>query len=179
VELSECSNCEQKFDPSEPSCPACGHLTTPVPCARHPEKQAAGVCVICGGAVCEACNRSEEVHYLCPDHADVPIIEGWAQVYTTSDDVEAHLIRENLQADGIDAEVLSQKDHTLTVDFGDLSPVRVLVPAYEYARALQIVEQRKDEEGELMFACPSCGEAYDPGAPACANCGAALPHPAP
>ena len=179
MELRECTNCEQEFDVSEPSCPACGQLIQPQQCAQHPERSAAGVCVICGRAVCDECNRSDEVHYLCPAHADVPVIQGWAQVYLTSDDVEAHLIRENLQADGIDAEVLSQKDHTLTVDFGDLSPVRLLVPAYDYARALEVVQQRKDAEGEVMFACPSCGEAYEPGETACANCGAALPRPAP
>lgn len=175
MELRECSNCEQQFDASEPSCPACGQLVEPVQCARHPDRRAEGVCVICGRAVCEECDRSEEVHYLCPDHADVPVIEGWAQVYTTGDDVEAQLIRENLQADGIDSEVLSQKDHTFAVELGDLSPVRVLVPAYEYARALQLVEQRKDADGEVSFACPECGEAYEAGESTCTSCGALLP----
>jgi hypothetical protein len=179
LQLRECSNCEQEFDVSEPSCPACGHLVQPVPCAQHADREAAGVCVICGRAVCEECDQSEDVHYLCPLHADIPVIEGWAQVYTTSDDVEAQLIRENLQADGIDAEVLSQKDHTLTVDVGDLSAVRLLVPAYEYVHALELVEQRKDAEGEVSFACAACGEAYEPGEATCANCGAALPRPAP
>ena len=179
MELRECSNCEQEFDASEPSCPACGQLVEPDRCARHPDRRAEGVCVICGSAVCEECDRSAEVHYLCPDHADVPVIQGWAQVYTTSDDVEAQLIRENLQADGIDAEVLSQKDHTFAVDLGELSPVRLLVPAYEYARAVEVVEKRKDDEGEVMFACPDCGEAYEAGDAACSNCGALLPRTAP
>jgi len=175
LELRECSNCEQEFDASEPSCPACGQLVEPTRCARHPDRTAEGVCVICGQAVCEECDRSEELHYLCPTHEGVPVIQGWAQVYTTFDDVEAGLIRENLQADGIDSEVLSQKDHTLTVDIGELTPVRVLVPAYEYARALAVVEQRKDAEGEVVFACPECGEAYEPGETTCTRCGALLP----
>jgi hypothetical protein len=172
--LRTCGNCEQEFDASEPACPACGHLQAPARCAVHAEREARGACIVCGRAVCEECDRSDDTHYICPEHADVPIIEGWAQVYTTSDDVEADLIKENLQADGVDAEVLSQKDHMLTVDFGDLSPVRVLVPAYEYARAREIIEKHKDASGEVQFACPNCGEAYDPGEETCASCGASL-----
>lgn len=172
--LLECTNCEQAYEASEPSCPACGQLVEPKRCAQHAERQAEGECVVCGRAVCEECDRSEEVHYACPDHARTPIIQGWAQVYTTADDVEAQLIRENLQAEGVDAEVLSQKDHTFAVDFGELSPVRVLVPAYEYGRARELIERHKDPEGEVIFACPGCGEAYEPGETMCASCGAAL-----
>jgi hypothetical protein len=169
-----CVNCEQQYETVEPACPACGHLAEAASCAVHADRTARGACVVCGRAVCDECDRSEEVHYVCPEHAEIPIIEGWAQVYTTSDDVEADLIKENLQADGLDAEVLSQKDHMLTVDFGDLSPVRLLVPAFEYARARELIERHKDAAGEVRFACPRCGEAYDPGEETCAACGASL-----
>jgi hypothetical protein len=88
---------------------------------------------MCGLAVCDECDNDAEMHHACPDHADVPVIQGWAQIYTTSDTVEADLIRENLQSEGVDAEVLSQKDRSFNVDLGDLSPVRILVPAYDYS----------------------------------------------
>jgi Double zinc ribbon/Putative prokaryotic signal transducing protein len=172
--LRTCPNCEQEYETTEPSCPACGHLAEAAGCAVHGDRTAPGACVVCGRAVCEECDRSEDVHYICPEHADIPVIEGWAQVYTTSSDMEAELIKENLQADGVDAEVLSQKDHTLTVDFGDLSPVRLLVPAYDYMRARELIERHKDAAGEVQFACPQCGEAYDPGEETCASCGASL-----
>jgi predicted RNA-binding Zn-ribbon protein involved in translation (DUF1610 family) len=60
------------------------------------------------------------------------------------------------------------------VDLGELSIVRVMVPVWEYAAALETIRAHMDTEGEVVFACPSCGEAYEPGAEACASCGAPL-----
>lgn len=171
-----CSRCEQDVTSTEPACPACGHLHAgPIACLRHPDARADGVCVICGDAVCRECDTDDHVHHSCPDHVDIPVIEGWAQIYTTADTVEADLIRENLQADGFDAAVLSQKDRSFNVELGDLSPVRVLVPAYEYLGAIDLLAAHMDAQGEVTFACPSCGEAFEEGDAACRVCGAPLP----
>jgi hypothetical protein len=124
--------------------------------------------------VCDLCDDGGRTHFSCPEHHQVPVVEGWAQVYTTSDDVEATLIRDNLQSEGIDAEVLSQKDRSFSLDLGELSPVRVLVPAFQYQGAQEVLEAHKDAAGEVQFACPSCGEAYDENATVCASCGANL-----
>lgn len=170
-----CPHCEQAFDASEPACPACGHLQEARSCERHPDRTADGVCVICASPVCAECDSGEAVHYSCPTHREVAVIEGWAQVYTTSDDVEAGLIRDNLQSEGIDAAVLSQKDRSSFVsDMGDLSPVRVLVPAFAYQEALGVISGHMDAAGEVTFACPACGEAYEPQDRTCRNCGAVL-----
>lgn len=170
-----CPRCEQQIDAEGPACPACGHIHAgTLSCDRHPDRQADGVCVVCGRAVCSECDNDTDMHHACPDHADVPVIEGWAQVYTTSDTVEADLIRENLQNEGVDAAVLSQKDRSFAVELGDLSPVRVLVPAYEYMDALRVLGSHMDRRGEVAFACPSCGEPYDEGVDTCSSCGAAL-----
>jgi hypothetical protein len=171
----ECSLCGETIAADAEACPACGRLEQAVSCARHPEREAWGQCVICGTATCEECNGGESRAHLCPDHDGIPVIEGWAQVYSTSNDIEAQLLQENLQAEGIDARVLSQKDHfSFTVDLGDLSPVRVLVPAFVYQEAQQTINERLDAQGEVSFGCPNCGEAYDPGEAACAACGAPL-----
>lgn len=171
-----CRNCDQEVIAAEPACPACGHLHAgAVACARHPDAEAPGICAICGDAVCRRCNTGDPVHHTCPDHTDVPIIEGWAQVYTTADTVEAELIRENLQSEGLDAEVLSQKDRSFNVDMGELSPVRILVPAYDYLEALDLLATHMDARGEVVFACAVCGEAFDEGDATCRACGASLP----
>ena len=153
-----CARCGQAFDSGENGCPACGRLQNAATCERHHHLTAEGQCVICGSPVCDACTDRTAVHYSCPEHREIPIIEGWAQVYTTSDDVEAGLIRDNLQSEGIDAAVLSQKDQSFAVDMGDLSPVRVLVPAFEYREAFAILQDRMDPSGEVAFACAFCGE---------------------
>jgi uncharacterized C2H2 Zn-finger protein len=174
-----CPRCEQEIHAEGPACPACGHIHAgSLSCDRHPDRAATGVCVVCGLAVCDECDNDAEMHHACPEHADVPVIQGWAQIYTTSDTIEADLIRENLQSEGVDAEVLSQKDRSFNVDLGDLSPVRILVPAYNYIDAVRVLGRHMDSSGEIVFACPSCGEPYDNDDATCRACGATLPTPA-
>jgi rubrerythrin len=168
-----CARCSTEYTDSD-ACPACGELRVPVPCEDHPERMAEGRCVICGRAVCDDCRAEDRNACLCLDHRTVPIIQGWAQVYSTASELEARLLRENLQAEGIDAQVYSQKDRSFTVDLGELSIVRLLVPVPEYRVAFDLIRQHMDTDGEVVFACPECGEPYEPGARECAACGATL-----
>jgi hypothetical protein len=102
------------------------------------------------------------------------VIEGWAQVYSTTREFEAHLLRDNLRAEGIPSQIFSQRDSILSFDLGELSIVRLMVPVPDYARAVQALRSRMDREGEVVFACPACGEAYEPGQAECTACGGVL-----
>jgi hypothetical protein len=147
-----CEHCGESIAGDSDACPACGELREARQCSKHAERAAAGQCVVCSSAVCETCNHGGDKHYLCETHKSIPVVEGWAQIYTTSDDIEAQLIRENLEAEGVDARVLSQKDHfSLPVDLGDLSPVRVLVPAYAYEDAQRLLAEHRDASGDVAF----------------------------
>ncbi len=147
-----CDHCGETIAADADACPACGDLREARQCSNHAERGAEGQCVVCGTAVCKDCNQGGDNHYLCETHRTIPVVEGWAQIYTTSDDLEAHLIRENLEAEGVDARVLSQKDHfSLPVDLGDLSPVRVLVPAYAYQDAQKLLAEHRDASGDVAF----------------------------
>lgn len=148
----DCNHCGERISSDADACPACGELRESRQCAQHADRAARGQCVVCGASVCEGCNRGGDNHYLCDTHQAIPVVEGWAQIYTTSDDIEAELIRENLEAEGLDARVLSQKDHfSLPVDLGDLSPVRVLVPAYAYQDAQRLLADHRDARGDVAF----------------------------
>jgi hypothetical protein len=150
--VEACPHCGEQIASEAEACPACGEMRTDVQCARHAERQAEGQCVVCGRAMCGDCNQGGDQHYLCADHSDIAVVQGWAQVYSTADDLAAQLIRENLQAEGVDARVLSQKDHfSIPVDLGDFSPVRVLVPAYAYTAAASLIAEHMDETGEVRF----------------------------
>jgi hypothetical protein len=127
--------------------------------------------VICGSALCRDCNRGDGRAYLCENDSSITVIQGWAQIYSTTSEFEAQLLRENLLAEGIDTRVFSQKDNMLSVDLGELSIVRLLVPVWEYTSAQGLIADRMDARGEVTFACPSCGEAYEPGSLTCASCG--------
>lgn len=168
-----CERCGTPFRGSD-ACPVCGTLAEPVACDEHPDRPAVGRCVLCGRAVCEACRAGDRRAVRCAEHRTVPVIEGWAQVYTTGSEFEARLVSENLRAEGIDSQIFSQRDHMFTVELGDLSLVRLLVPAWHYDTARTVIRQHMDTEGEVAFACPACGEAYEPGAADCTGCGAAL-----
>jgi hypothetical protein len=152
AEPVNCDHCGERIAGDAEACPACGELREPRQCSNHGDRAAKGQCVVCGSAVCAGCNKGGDKHYLCETHHTIPVVEGWAQIYTTSDDLEAQLIRENLEAEGVDARVLSQKDHfSLPVDLGDLSPVRVLVPAYAYEDAQRLLESHRDAHGDVAF----------------------------
>lgn len=173
--MTKCAQCGREVEGQE-ACAGCGRLPASTTCERHPDREARGQCVVCGSAVCSECDREEAREFICPEHHGITVVDGWAQVYSTSDDLEAQLVRDNLRAEGTEAEILSQKDHfAVPVDFGDLSPVRVLVPAYAFNDAMGVLARHMDGHGEVAFACPECGEAFEPGVPACASCGTAIP----
>lgn len=72
------------------------------------------------------------------------VVAGWAELLRTSAELEAELTAGILRAAGIEARVLSQKDHANVVTFGGLSVVRVLVPPFQLEAARAILEG--DEE---------------------------------
>ena len=168
-----CERCAEDYRGSA-GCPVCGTLREPTTCHVHAEREARGRCIVCGRALCAECAGDARRSHLCAEHRGVRVIEGWAQVYSTTRDFEAWLVRENLRAEGIDAQIYSQRDRTFSVDLGELSIVRLLVPVWEYEAAREVIRAHMDSDGEVSFACPSCGEALDPGAVACPSCGASL-----
>jgi hypothetical protein len=168
-----CERCGEEFSGSD-ACPACGRAAGSFACDLHPSSVAEGRCVVCARALCRACRRGDGRASLCTEHAAVTVIQGWTQIYSTTSEFEAQLLRENLLAEEIDAHIFSQKDNMLSVDLGELSIVRLLVPAWQYERAKRVIRGRMDEEGEVSFACPTCGEVYEPGTDACTGCGGAL-----
>jgi hypothetical protein len=168
-----CERCGQEYEGSD-ACPACGALRAAVACDEHPERGADGRCVFCGRAICGGPAPERDDPFVCDEHRPIPLIGGWAQVYSTTGEFEAQLLRENLRAEGVEAQMYSQKDHMYPVDMGELSIVRLMVPVWEYNAALGIIRSHMDLEGEVAFACPSCGEAYEAGDEACTSCGASL-----
>ncbi len=172
--MERCPRCGDTIADNADYCPACGHVLRAATCERHPDRPAVGVCVVCERTLCRECDHPDGGVHRCETHADIPLIEGWAQVYTTGDEIQADLIRDNLRSEGVEARVFSQKDRSFAVALGDLSPVRVIVPAYAYEEAMEIIRAHTDSEGDVAFACPACGEAVEPGTARCPTCGAAI-----
>lgn len=175
-ETARCDRCQEIIAADADACPACGHLRQEAKCHRHADRDAPGQCALCRIALCVECEAGDHLYHKCEEHASVPIIEGWAQVLALADEVEARLIEDNLRADGVDARVLSQKDHSaFPVELGNLSTVRLLAPTYAYQEAERLIAAHRDSVGEVSFGCPNCGEPSDEMAQVCTACGEALP----
>lgn len=65
------------------------------------------------------------------------IVQGWAEVAQATDEARAEMLAGTLRAHGLDAQLLSQKDHANVVGLGGLAIVRVLVPARQWERAVR------------------------------------------
>lgn len=170
-----CAQCEETIAEDAGTCPACGHLASPAQCDRHSDREAPGRCALCGTALCTECEAGTRLYHKCREHAEVVVLEGWAEVLSLPDEVEARLIEENLRAEGIDSRILSQKDHSaFPVEFGDLARVRILVPTFAYQEADRILAAHMDAVGEVSFGCPNCGEPYSEEESVCGKCGEAL-----
>jgi hypothetical protein len=106
-----------------------------------------------------------------PEHDDrdaraTRTYEGWVSAYECSTDFEADLVRDRLDAAGIGAVVLTQRDHSFNLNVGDLAPVHVMVRPGDEAAARELLAEAplSDEELEraAMAADIAAPDAHDP-----------------
>jgi hypothetical protein len=92
--------------------------------------------------------------------------EGWIAIFSTSTDFEADLVRDRLDAEGVDAVVLTQRDHTFNLNVGDMAPVHVMVQPADVGRARAVIESVPFTDAELseaaMNADPNAADAHPP-----------------
>lgn len=81
--------------------------------------------------------------------------EGWSSVFECSTDFEADLVRDRLDEAGLAAVVLTQRDHSFNLNVGDLSPVHVMVPPADEARARELLAEAPISDAELEEAAMS------------------------
>jgi len=72
--------------------------------------------------------------------------EDWVSVYRTGTDYEADMVRDRLDDSGIPAVVLTQRDHAFNLTVGDLASVHVMVPPDRADDAVEVLEQRLDDD---------------------------------
>lgn len=94
VEKIECSHCNNIIKVGDDFCPDCGTLFADfVKCIDHADKEAKGVCVICGTPYCEECGLFvDDKIFLCSEHSEYETIEGMACVLDKSDSIHIGLI---------------------------------------------------------------------------------------
>jgi|SRR3990170_6241987 len=105
--------------------------------------------------VCPNCNYEYiDGIVICPD-CNTPLIdsnelnnysnlseEDWVLVYTSFSEIEADMLKENLESAGIPASVLSQKDSSFPAP-GDLSTIKLFVKKADVPEALEFIQEVK------------------------------------
>lgn len=90
--------------------------------------------------------------------------QDWIAVFTTSTDYEADLVRDRLDAAGVAAVVLTQRDHAFNLNVGDMAPVRVMVRPEDEAAAREVIGEKPFTDAELeeaaMNADPDSEDAH-------------------
>ena len=142
----ECERCGRARAGRPPRCPSCGSLGRSAPCRTHGDRLTISACVICGIPLCGDCRRGPRHASLCSLHEDILLIEGWAEALRTADEIEAQLLSDGLNGEGIEARVLSQKDRANVVTFGGLSVLRVMVPAFRFNEAREWIEHEEPRD---------------------------------
>ena len=79
-------------------------------------------------------------------------VEGWVVVFSTGTDYEAELVRDRLDDSGLDAVILTHRDHAFNLNVGKLSVVRVLVAPHQAADALAVLGAPPLSDDELAAA---------------------------
>lgn len=91
--------------------------------------------------------------------------QDWIPVFSTGTDYEADMVRDRLDDAGLDAVVLTKRDHAFNLNVGDLANVMVLVPPSDADEARAVLqEQLSDEELEkaALSADPDAPDAHTP-----------------
>lgn len=65
----------------------------------------------------------------------------WVRIYTSTDYFKAEIIRQALEASGIDAVLLNKKDSSY--QFGE---VQIMVPEADFAAATEIIIQQNPDQ---------------------------------
>lgn len=100
--------------------------------------------------VCPNC-RYEYVEGIkvCPDCGtqlvDNLVEEEWIVVYTSDQEYEIQMLKDELESAGITATILSQKDRNFP-GYGDLSVVKLMVPKEDAANAAKFIDTFKKSE---------------------------------
>ncbi len=73
----------------------------------------------------------------------------WVTVYTTNDDIEAAMLKSNLEFAGIEVVIIDKKDSSFPV-WGDLSVIKLDVRREDAEKARRIIDdiQENDKESE-------------------------------
>jgi hypothetical protein len=98
-----------------------------------------------GITICPDCGTRllDDKYYIPPEEWTE---ENWQVVYTSGQEYDVEMLRDNLESAGIKAAVLSQRDRNFPAP-GDFSLVKLYVRNEDVQTALNFIEQIKSKQG--------------------------------
>ncbi len=95
-----------------------------------------------GVTICPDCGETlvEDKYFIKPEDWDE---ENWVVIFTSGQEYEVEMLKDNLEGAGINAAVLSQKDRNFPAP-GNFSVVKLLVKKDDVQNALNFIEQVKN-----------------------------------
>jgi hypothetical protein len=143
-----CPRCGQEVNSEDDFCVHCGEVfAEKLPCQRHPDRMAEGVCVICTRSCCPECGSLLETVYLCQDHTTtVKVFDRGATVFLSDDLRLVQIAGEALQGANFHPFVVPRATAPVT-NLGRLTPNPtvgahlVIVPFREFLSAQEFLQK--------------------------------------
>ena len=154
--VSVCADCDNPIDPTDDFCPHCGTLRrADATCIWHPEREAAGACIVCCYPVCPDCGERIGGKFLCGRHAGLEIYEGMVRAYGGCDQAQVEYAKACLEQAGLhpflyvpkaSPYVLGAPEYSLYRPGGDYdghiqNEIKVMVPCQELEAAERVLVQ--------------------------------------
>ncbi len=98
-----------------------------------------------GITVCPICNI--ELVPIDEFRKNLTDVSDWITVYTTSDFIEAKMLKDNLESAGIETVVIDKRDSNFPA-MGDLSVIKVDVKKNDVDDAIEIINDILDNKGK-------------------------------
>jgi RNA polymerase subunit RPABC4/transcription elongation factor Spt4 len=143
--MKTCINCAALLNEDSSFCYTCGSIVTTgnelsVECEMHPDRFAAGFCVICGKPVCIDCEIKSDGKVLCTNPEHRTILQDWQMLIQLDSEFEAEALEHNLTDSGIEARIFSLHDHIATRWLIE-NRVLIFVRKLELEKAMMLLQE--------------------------------------
>ncbi len=143
-EKIKCPECGFIFSAESFYCPECGLLViNDYRCINHKNIIAKWMCVVCQTPLCDNCVHFKLGRAFCEVHLDTFIIDGHLPVFKTGSPWVAYLVLGRLKQSGIPCVLFNQHDSSYSINIGDLSFLRIMVPLEFYEKAIQELKNNR------------------------------------
>lgn len=148
----KCPSCKEEITRDSEFCPHCGVIfqsAGKIFCDEHSDKQATGVCIICRKIFCEICGTKVRGRRFCLLHRKVKVQQDWAEIFRSTEIVDAERVKAFLQSAGYKILVQNFNSTGFAWDGGGDSPIsrsninkpaKIFVPIPEFLSAKNAIE---------------------------------------